>query len=128
MSLKQFGLDRINAPETPIAREIRAQLRLSNEWKVVGMRTVASGSVYSDEYPDQKEGVRACDLIESTSGDVTYFVSQEHKDTYRCPCCHKPSKANSYVTKEYRHVVDKGYRCRILVNIPKLKCESCGHQ
>ena len=128
MSLKQFGLDRINAPETPIAREIRAQLRLSNEWKVVGMRTTTSESVFSDEYPDLKVAVHTDDLFESTSGEVTYLISQEHKDTYRCPCCHGSAKANSYICKEYRHVVDKGFRCRLLVNIPKLKCESCGHQ
>ncbi len=41
MALRDFFVDRTEHPETSLERGIRAQLRLSSNWRVVGMKVVS---------------------------------------------------------------------------------------
>lgn len=51
MALKDFDIDGINAPESKIARSIRTQLRLSEQWKVIGMEARSFGKEHFDDNP-----------------------------------------------------------------------------
>ena len=62
MSLKDFDIDRIDAPETPEHRTMRAMLRLSNDWKVIGRTVEHLPSEYPDEHPEVREVVDSDDL------------------------------------------------------------------
>lgn len=126
MSLNQFNIDIINAPETPDARVIRAQMRLSTQWRLSHIAIQTSEGEYSDDYPDIRNAVRCRDLVESDSGLIIYYISPVLKDEYRCPCCGQPAIPISYKTRRYKHVVDKGFQCMLAVNLPKLKCDNCG--
>ena len=125
MALRDFFVDRTVLPETPIERGIRAQLRLSSNWRVVGMKVLTDQETYSETYPNLREAVRSRDLEPSSSGTVIYWVTQEPRDTYRCPCCRSPAKPLSYHTRRLQHVSDKSFRCVLYVNIPKLDCKGC---
>lgn len=125
MALKHFDIDSINAPETKLSRSIRAQLGLSHHWKVIDMDVVPFEREYSDDYPDERLAFTSKDLRTDTKGLTRYYISQDHKDTYRCPCCGRKAPPIGYVIRELKHVNDKGFQCKLIVNIPKLKCE-CG--
>lgn len=128
MALRDFFVDRTEHSETPIERGIRAQLRLSSNWRVVGMKAVSDQKEYNESYPRMREAVESKDLEPSCSGTVYYWITQNRKDTYRCPCCGKPAKPMSYHTRALHHVTDKGFHCKLLVNIPKLDCTECGRK
>lgn len=128
MALRDFFVDRTVHPETPIERGIRAQLRLSSNWRVVGMKVVSDQKAYNEVYPKMREAIKSKDLEPSCSGTVHYWITQERKDTYRCPCCGKLAKPMSYHTRSLHHVTDKGFHCKLLVNIPKLDCTECGRK
>ena len=128
MALRDFFVDRIDHPETSLERGIRAQLRLSSNWRVVGMKVVSDRKAYSEVYPEMREAVESKDLEPSCSGTVYYWISQDRKDAYRCPCCGKLAKPISYHTRALHHVTDKGFHCKLLVNIPKLDCTECGRK
>lgn len=125
MALRDFDINSLAAPESPTHRCIRAQLRLSSDWRVVGMRIQSEETEYSEEHPDEKEAIHSDDLKKSSSGTVYYYISPVLRDTYRCPCCNKQAKPLCYKTRELHHVSDKGYVCQLLVNIPKLDCMYC---
>lgn len=128
MALKDFFVDRTVHPETPLERAIRAQLRLSEYWRVVGMKTITDEAPYSELYPGLREAVESRDLKPSSSGKVCYWISMAPAEFYRCPCCGKPAKPMCYRTRELRHVNDKGFECILYVNIPKLDCTNCGRK
>ncbi len=128
MALRDFFVDRTNPPETSLERGIRAQLRLSSNWRVVGMRVVSDQEAYDENCPDIREAVESRNLEPSCSGTVYYWITQDLKDAYRCPCCGKLAKPMSYHTRSLHHVTDKGFHCMLLVNIPKLDCKGCGHK
>lgn len=125
MALRDFDINSLAAPESPTDRCIRAQLRLSSDWRVVGMRVETEEEEYSEEHPDEREAVDSKDLKKSRSGITYYYISQICKGTYRCPCCHKPAKPICYKVRQLHHVPDKGYECLLVVNIPKLGCTNC---
>lgn len=62
MALRDFFVDRIDHPETSLERGIRAQLRLSSNWRVVGMKVVSDRKAYSEVYPEMREAVESKDL------------------------------------------------------------------
>lgn len=126
MALRDFFVNSTVLPESPIERVLRSQLGLSSQWRVVGAKVESDQKPYSDTYPGVKEAVRSRDLVPSCCGTVRYWISQERADTYRCPRCGNHAKPISYRTRELKHNVDKGFRCILYVNIPKLKCDRCG--
>lgn len=125
MALKDFDIDSINAPESKIARSIRAQLRLSEQWRVIGMEVYSSGKEYSDDNPHERIVLKSTDLKNHSEGYVRYNVSPKLRKTYLCIHCGKQAPPMSYQIRVLKHVTDKGYRCELAVNIPKLSCE-CG--
>lgn len=125
MALKDFDIDSINAPESQIARSIRAQLRLSEQWRVVGIEVLSFEKEFSDHNPHERFALRSADLRNHSAGHVRYNISPKLRKTYACPHCGKQAPPMSYQIRILKHVTDKGYRCELAVNIPKLACE-CG--
>lgn len=128
MALRDFFIDRTAHPETPVERGIRAQLRLSSSWRVAGMKVVSDQNAYDEVYPEVREAIESRDLKPSCSGTVYYWITQDRKGAYRCPCCGRLAKPMSYHTRALHHVTDKGFHCILLVNIPKLDCKECGRK
>lgn len=125
MSLRDFDINSLIADETPLARSIRAQLHLSSEWRVTGMKVVSEEKEYSDTHADERKAVSTEELKHRCLGKTYYYVSRTVQGTYRCPNCHRPAKPICYVVREINHVPDKGHQCILLVNIPKLCCTTC---
>ena len=92
------------------------------------MKVVSDQKAYSEVYPEMREAIESRDLEPSCSGTVYYWITQNRKDAYRCPCCGKLAKPISYHTRALHHVTDKEFHCKLLVNIPKLDCTKCGRK
>ena len=95
MSLKDFDIDRIDAPETPEHRTMRAMLRLSNDWKVIGRTVEHLPSEYPDEHPEVREVVDSDDLsgIGKSLGVSRIYISAVRKKRNLCPCCGQPMES-----------------------------------
>ena len=128
MSLKDFDIDRIDAPETPEHRTMRAMLRLSNDWKVIGRTVEYLPSEYPDEHPEVREVVDSDDLSGiGKSLDVSrIYISAVRKKRNLCPCCGHSCHTISYETRYLRHIDDMGCKCYLVVNIPKYRCDHSG--
>lgn len=128
MSLKDFDIDRIDAPETPEHRTIRAMLRLSSEWKVIGRTVEHLPREYSDEHPDLRDVIDSDDLDGAgrNLGTSRIFISAVRRKSNLCPCCGHSCRIIGYGTRRLRHIDDMGCKCYLIINIPKFKCDHCG--
>lgn len=126
--LEDFDSDIANASETPENRSIRAQLRLSSDWIVLGKSVRRHDQDYSDEHPDIPEVVESSDLggEADAPGISIIHIATRPKPAYRCPCCGGSCSIICYETRKYRHVDDIGYKCYLRVRLPKFKCQACG--
>jgi len=130
MPHRNTKIDSFNGGETPEQRTIRAQLRLSGMWKVLG-RTVRSRlPEYSDDDPDIPDVISA-DGVRIRSGRLgtsVIGIEAERGRKYKCPNCGSMCSAHEFEKREYTHVADLGYDCTLSVRLPKLDCGGCGRK
>jgi len=128
MSSKNTSLDRFIDDETHEQKTIRAKLRLSDRWRVVGNEVSCNFCNYSDEHPDVPELIFVDGAKQDSKrlGSSVIQIEMRHRLKHLCPsCCHSCS-AYEYVTREYTHIHDMGYDCKLVVSLPKLDCKCCG--
>lgn len=129
MSHNNAAVNNSNDKETPEFRNVRAQLRLSERnWIVVDKKVSLDVGEFSDLHPDTAEVFFAGG--EKTGnvnlGISNIYIEAKKKPHYKCPNCGCFCKAHEYVTRNYIHVPDLGFRCILTVKLPKLDCGSCG--
>lgn len=128
MALTSFNVNdtiakALHEPETYDNRITRAQLHLSDQWKVLGRTLNDSIPEYDDEFPDIPLMMRGGGEYD---GNVVIHVAWNNRGTFRCPKCgHRCSEILSYETRYYRHLDDMNHRCFIHVELPKYRC-GCG--
>ena len=142
MALKDLPIDIRNGlqqKETTENRIIRAQLHLSNEWKVLGKTIVTDHPEFDDDNPGipllpmtrekimTVNGKQVKAVVESRyAGETTIHIVHERQDMYRCPHCKAACKPMCYELRRYRHVDDLNHKCFLEVHVPKLICYNCG--
>lgn len=109
-------------------RRIRAQLRISDQWRIISKEVCTFLPDYSDDNPDAPD--RASDDPESWKTErlrtVTISIAMRRGRFYKCPHCGTMCHAREYVDREYIHIPDMRYDVKLKVNLPKLVCRCCG--
>ena len=127
MVKKAYSIDKSVAKEPEEFRILRAQLRLSDQWRVTSKEVETYLPEYSDDTPDAPD--RASDNSESWKteilGEVKIQLEMKRNRFYRCPHCGCMSHAHEYVERQYTHVPSMGYDVKLIVRLPKLRCENC---
>jgi len=127
-SYDYFALNNIYAKETSDNTKIRAELRLSTRWRVVGKDVEMVDGERSDECPEHK-AVSAAELKNRdkvSRGKVDIYVTASPKQFYLCPNCKHSCKPMCYERRIFHHLPEQGCECNIIARIPKLECKHCG--
>ena len=124
---KASSVDNSNAEGNRYFTQLRAQLRLSDQWEVTGRDVLTVLPEHSDDSPDAPDG--GPDGPESwrteVLGEVRISIRMKRGRFYKCPHCGCMCRAHEYVDREYRHIPDMGYDVTLHVNLPKLECGNC---
>lgn len=123
-----FPLDKTADAESPENRVIRAELRLSSRWKVVGKHVEMFLGERSDDVPefDVVPAPRLRSRQHESRGCVEIFVSAQPGRRYRCPVCGGSCRPLCYEIRRYHHLPEQGCECWVIARIPKLSCGGCG--
>lgn len=119
-----------NGRESAYTRQIRAQLRLSSNWRVTSKTVERQLKEYSDT--DIHEPDRQNDDPESwkteSLGRIVLSIEHRKLKRYTCPNCGHGCRVHQYVERELMHVPDMGYDVTLRVRLPKLDCRNCGRK
>ncbi len=123
-----FPVDKTVYAETPDNRLVRAELRLSDRWKVVGKHVEMVCEERSDDVPefDVVSAAQLRSRQHASRGRVEIFVSAQPGQRYRCPVCGRSCRPLCYEVRRYHHLPEQGCECWIIARIPKLICRGCG--
>lgn len=106
MPPRDFDIGGIDAPETSEHRVIRAMLRPSDEWMVLGRTVQSLPGEYSDECPDVRGVVDHDDLADvgKSMGMSRNHISAVRWRRNLCQCCGHRCQTVSCVERRLRHI------------------------